>query len=538
MSRTTPEAIHGRRWRILGVLILSLLVVVLDTSILNVALKTLAEPAPKGLGATQSQLEWATNAYTLAFAGLLFTWGILGDRLGRKRVLLGGMLAFGLSSVLCAFATSPDELIAFRALMGISGAAVLPSTLSIISNVFEPTERPKAIGIWAGAVGLAIAIGPVTGGLLLAHFWWGSVFFVNVPIVAIALVLMARLVPDSRNPAPGRLDPVGVLLSIAGIAIVVFGIIRAGDVGWGNVSAMAPLAGGLALLVAFVAWERWFPSPILDISLFRSRRFSGAVGIIALIFCGYMGLLFAVSFYFQAARGYSPLHTGALLLPLAAGQMIFASSSARLVERFGPRVLVSTGMALMVCTFLYYTRAGANSPTLPQEIVLFLQGVAVGITMPPVTSSVVAAVPREKAGEASAINNTSRQVGGALGVAVLGAILTSAYRAGIHPHLAAIPHLAHHPQAIGAASASIAATLSFAAHAGPVGHTLLAPAVASFVHAMHETAVAAVAVGTVGVIVAATLLPRRTPAPAANPTVSVEALEADAARSPEPAVSV
>ena len=360
MSRTTPEAIHGRRWQILGVLILSLLVVVLDTSILNVALKTLAEPAPKGLGATQSQLEWATNSYTLAFAGLLFTWGILGDRLGRKRVLLGGMLAFGLSSVLCAFATSPDELIAFRALMGISGAAVLPSTLSIISNVFEPTERPKAIGIWAGAVGLAIAIGPVTGGLLLAHFWWGSVFFVNVPIVAIALVLMARLVPDSRNPAPGRLDPVGVLLSIAGIAIVVFGIIRAGDVGWGNVSAMAPLAGGLALLVAFVAWERWFPSPILDISLFRSRRFSGAVGIIALIFCGYMGLLFAVSFYFQAARGYSPLHTGALLLPLAAGQMIFASSSARLVERFGPRVLVSTGMALMVCTFLYYTRAGAN----------------------------------------------------------------------------------------------------------------------------------------------------------------------------------
>ena len=381
--------------------------------------------------------------------------------------------------------------------------------MSIISNVFDPAERPKAIGIWAGAVGLAIAIGPVTGGLLLTHFWWGSVFFVNVPIVAIALVLMVRLVPDSRNPKPGRLDPVGVLLSIAGITVVVFGIIRAGDVGWGSVSAVVPLAGGLAPLAAFIAWERRFSSPILEITLFRSRRFSGAVGIIALIFCGYMELLFAVSFYFQAARGYSPLHTGALLLPLAAGQMIFASSSASLVERFGARVLVTTGMALMVITYLYYTRAGAHSPTLPQEFVLFLQGVAVGITMPPVTSSVVAAVPREKAGAASAINNTSRQVGGALGVALLGAILTSAYRSGIHPHVATIAQLRHHPQAVDTASSSIAATLSFAAHAGPAGHALVAPAVTSYIHAMHDAATAAVAIGLIGVVVAATLLPRR-----------------------------
>ncbi|MCL2419761.1 MAG: MFS transporter [Conexibacteraceae bacterium] len=525
IPRTSPEAIHERRWQILGVLILSLLVVVLDTSILNVALKTLAEPAPKGLGASQSQLEWATNSYTLAFAGLLFTWGILGDRLGRKRILLGGMLAFGLSSVLCAFAASPDELIAFRALMGISGAAVLPSTLSIISNVFDPAERAKAIGIWAGAVGLAIAIGPVTGGLLLAHFWWGSVFFVNVPIVAIAIALMTRLVPDSRNPEPGRLDPVGVLLSIAGISVIVFGIIRGGDVGWGAPSALAPLAGGVALLGAFIAWERRFPSPILDIGLFRSRRFSGAVGIILLIFCGYMGLLFAVSFYFQAARDYTPLHTGALLLPLAAGQMIFASQSSRLIDRFGPRALVSTGMALMVVTYLYYTQAGAHSPLLPLELILFLQGVAVGITMPPVTTAVVASVPRQKAGAASAINNTSRQVGGALGVAVLGAIVSSAYRAGIRPHLTSV--LGHHQHALDTASSSIAATLSFAAHAGQVGHALVAPAVASYIHAMHEAAIAAVAIGAIGVIVAATLLPRRAPAPApaAAPPAPAEALE-------------
>jgi MFS transporter, DHA2 family, multidrug resistance protein len=201
----SDELIQQRRWMILGVLVLSLLVVVLDTSILNVALKTLAAPKPTGLGATQSQLEWATNAYTLAFAGLLFTWGVLGDRIGRKRVLLGGLVAFGLSSLLSAYSQTPNELIVARALMGISGAAVLPSTLSIISNVFSPQERAKAIGIWAGAVGLALAIGGITGGILLAHFWWGSVFLVNVPIVIVALALMVVLVPDSPCTRPPRL---------------------------------------------------------------------------------------------------------------------------------------------------------------------------------------------------------------------------------------------------------------------------------------------------------------------------------------------
>ena len=220
-GQMNDELIQQRRWMILGVLVLSLLVVVLDTSILNVALKRLSEPKPAGLGATQSQLEWATNAYTLAFAGLLFSCGVLGDRVGRKRVLLAGLVAFGVSSLLSAYSQTPDQLIIARALMGISGAAVLPSTLSIISNVFAPHERAKAIGIWAGAVGLALAIGPITGGILLAHFWWGSVFLVNVPIVIVALALMFVIVPDSRDPKPGRLDPIGVGLSIVGITVFV-----------------------------------------------------------------------------------------------------------------------------------------------------------------------------------------------------------------------------------------------------------------------------------------------------------------------------
>jgi MFS transporter, DHA2 family, multidrug resistance protein len=505
----SPELIQKRRWEILGVLVLSLLVVVLDTSILNVALKTLAEPKPKGLGASQEQLEWATNAYTLAFAGLLFTWSILGDRLGRKRILLGGMIAFGISSALCAYATSPTELILFRALMGISGAAVMPTTVSIISNVFEPKERGKAFGIWAGAVGVALAIGPITGGLLLAHFWWGSVFLINVPIVIVAVALMIRLVPDSRNPSPGRLDPLGVVLSVIGITVFVFGIVRGGDLGWGSTQALVALAIGVGVLVAFVLWERRYVAPILDTKLFANARFSAGALIVMLLFCAYMGLVFVLSFYFQAARGYSPLHSGAQLLPLAIGQIIFSSRSSELVRRFGPRLVITGGMALMAASFLYYTQAGANSPVLPLLVVLFLQGMAVGMVMPPITTSLQDSVPRQRAGEASAISNTSRQVGGALGVAVIGAVLASAYRSGIDPHLAALPALAHHPSAVGTVGASITATLAFAQHVGPAGHALIAPAVSSFIHGMHEAAICSVVISGVAALAAAIWMPTR-----------------------------
>jgi MFS transporter, DHA2 family, multidrug resistance protein len=494
----SQELIHKRRWEILGVLILSLLVVVLDTSILNVALKTLAEPKPKGLGASQTSLEWALDAYTLAFAGLLFTWGILGDRIGRKRMLLGGMVAFGVFSALCAFAQTPGELIAGRALMGIAGAAVMPTTISIISNVFDPQERPKAIGIWAGAVGIALAIGPITGGLLLAHFWWGSVFLVNVPIVIVAVGLMIWLVPDSRNPKPGKLDPLGVVLSIIGITVFTFGIIRGGDIGWGSAQALAGMIVGLTVLVGFVLWERRVASPILDTKLFKSRRFSAAIAIVALLFCAYMGLVFVLSFYWQAARGYSALHAGALLLPLAAGQLIFSSRSDTFVRRFGPRAVVSTGLGILVLTFTFYVFATAHTPVLLVEVVLCLQGIAIGLVMPPTTSSVMGAVPRERSGEASAISNTSRQVGGAFGVAIIGALLASAYRSGINPHLAAIPALAHDPAALNNVSSSLTATLSFSQQYG--AHALVSPAISSFIHGMHEASIASVVIAAIAFV--------------------------------------
>src|ERR1700733_3129817 len=234
-----------RRWVILGVMIISLVAVVLDNTVLNIALKTISEPRV-GLGASQSQLEWAINSYTLVFAGLLFTFGVVGDRIGRRRMLIIGMALFGLASLVSSYAQTPDELIWARALMGLGGAAVMPQTLSIISNVFEPRERPRAIGIWASAVGVAIAVGPIAGGLLLDHFWWGSVFLINVPLTAIGIGLIVALVPESRSAQPGRIDFVGVLASIAGLVLLIYGIIEGGDNGsWLAAGGLGAVGGGL-----------------------------------------------------------------------------------------------------------------------------------------------------------------------------------------------------------------------------------------------------------------------------------------------------
>src|SRR5215471_6300100 len=263
--RPAPMISHQRRWVILAVLIISLFSIVLDNTVLNVALKTISEPGA-GLGATQSQLEWAINSYTLVFAGLLFTFGVIGDRVGRKRMLIIGMALFGLASLVSSYAQTPVELIFARAAMGLGGAAVMPQTLSIITNIFDQKERPKAIGIWASAVGVAIAVGPVTGGLLLDHFWWGSVFLINVPLTAVGVTAIALAIPESKSPSPGRIDYLGVLLSIAGLVLLVYGIIRGGDAGsWVSRGVLGPIAGGLAVLVVFGVVESRTEYPSLDV---------------------------------------------------------------------------------------------------------------------------------------------------------------------------------------------------------------------------------------------------------------------------------
>ena len=288
------STIQRRRWVILGVVVVGLLAIVIDNTVLNVALKTIASPPDKGgIGASQSSLEWAINSYTLVFAGLLFTFGVVGDRIGRKRVLMGGLILFGLGSLFSAYSHSPDQLIAARAVMGLGGAAVMPQTLSIIANVFEPRERARAIGIWTSAVGIGVAIGPVLGGLLLTHFWWGSVFLINVPVTIAGTVAALVLIPESRNPAPGKIDYLGVLASVVGLVLVVYGIVQGGDgESWGSLGVLGPALGGLVVLGLFAWWETRIDHPSLDVRLFKDRSLSASVGSIALLFFGMGGVYF------------------------------------------------------------------------------------------------------------------------------------------------------------------------------------------------------------------------------------------------------
>ncbi|MGW9492915.1 MFS transporter [Streptomyces prasinus] len=508
-DRRIPEHVHRRRWVILGVLILSLLIVVLDNSILNVAIKTISTPAPTGLGATQSELEWAINAYTLVFAGLLFTAGLLGDRLGRKRTLLGGLAVFGIGSALAAFSGTPAELIGFRAVMGLGAAFVMPATLAVLMNVFERDEQPKAIGIWAGGVGLAIAIGPVTGGLLLDHFWWGSVFLVNVPIVLTALALMLWLVPDSRDPDPGRIDPVGVVLSVAGLVLLVYGIIKGGQLAdFTNPVVLSSIGAGLAVLAAFVVLEKRSTHPSIDMAYFRNKVFSASIAAIALVFFALMGVTFFAVFYTQSVRGYSPLETGLLMLPLAAAQMIFAPRARLLVDRFGNRATTTGGMLLLAAMLGAFAVLDADTPIWILEVVFFLMGAGMANIMTPVSVVIMQTLPREKAGSASALSNTFRQVGGALGIAILGSVLSTAYRTHIEDELVLLPPGLRH-----AAGESIEATLGAAARLGPRGDALVGPANDAFLHAMHVTASWGAGVAVLGAIVVALFLPGRGPEP-------------------------
>ncbi|NGN64064.1 DHA2 family efflux MFS transporter permease subunit [Streptomyces sp. A7024] len=504
----TPDHIHRRRWAILAVLLLSVLVTVLDNSILNVAMQTLAQPSPTGLGASQSELEWAVNSYTLVFAGLLLTGGVLGDRLGRKKALLFGMALFGVASALCAYAGSPAELITYRGLMGIGSAFTPPATLAIIAQVFEPEEQPRAIGIWTGVVGLAVAAGPIAGGALLEHFWWGSIFLVNVPIVIVALIAMVVLVPESRDERAGRLDPVGVLLSIAGMTLLVFGVIKGGQLGdFGRPEVWGTGLGGLAVLAGFVLWERRTDHPAFDVGYFRDRRFTGAVAAIGVCSFALMGVAFFMVFYTQSVRGYSALETGLLMLPLAAAQMYFAPRARHVVARYGPRAVCAAGLLVNAAAFAGFLLLGRSTPIWVLAALFALMGAGLAHVFPPATVMIMNSLPREQAGAGSAINNVFRQVGGAIGIAVLGSLLSAAYRRGVEGQFDALPAETRH-----SAGESIQATLSAAARLGDEGRAMVGPANDAFIHAMHLAAITAAAASVFGaVIVLVTMAGRPTP---------------------------
>ncbi len=502
---------HPRRWAVLSVMVVSLLVVVLDNTVLNVAMRTIADPV-HGLGASQAQLEWAINSYTLVFAGLLFTAGVLGDRFGRRRILLAGLALFALASLASAYAQTPGQLIWARALMGIGGAAIMPSTLSIISNVFDPRERGRAIGIWAGAVGLGVAIGPVVGGLLLERFWWGSVFLINVPILVAGLIAVTLIVPESRNPQPARIDLVGVGLSIVGLIALVFGIIDGGEHGFGRLQPLAAIIGGLAVLTAFVLYERRSDHPSLEVALFRDGRFSSAVGSMGLLFFAAMGMMFFLAFYLQLVRGYTPLQAGLLMTPFAAAQLIFAPRSAAMVRRYGPKAVCAVGLGLVTIGLGGFAMVNATTPIWVLIVLTFIQGAGMANVMPPVTESIMSSLPREKAGVGSAISNTVRQIGGALGVAVLGSVLSAVYRNEITDALTGLPAPAR-----AAAQESISGAYGVAGSAGATGGQVVRAANDAFITAMHWASGGAAVVALLGIGVVLAWLPRRA---VAQPTVA------------------
>jgi EmrB/QacA subfamily drug resistance transporter len=426
---------YERRWWILGVLCFSLLVIVLDNTILNVAIPTIV----RELHATNSQLQWMVDSYVLVFAGLLLTAGALGDRFGRRGALQVGLVLFGIGSLASALATTSDQLIATRAFMGIGGAFIMPATLSIITNVFPAPERGKAIGVWAGTAGIAVALGPLTGGFLLEHFYWGSIFLVNLPIVVIGLIAGVFLIPTSKDPAAPPLDIPGALLSIAGLSALLYGIIEAPQNGWTDPTIVTAFAIGAVLMFAFVLWERHSPHPMLDIRFFKNPRFSAASSSITLVFFAMFGSTFLLTQYFQFVLGYSPLATGVRLLPWAAAMMVGGPSSARLVRTYGAKAIVTFGLILVAGGLASMTALNEASSYLDIVWRLIIMGTGMSLVMAPATDSIMGSLPLGKAGVGSAVNDTTRQVGGALGVAIIGSVLSSTYGSKVTDFLAGSP---------------------------------------------------------------------------------------------------
>jgi EmrB/QacA subfamily drug resistance transporter len=421
-----PDRVHARRWWTLGVLCVSLLIITLDNTILNVAIPSMIEE----LHASNSEIQWIIDAYTLVFAGLLLTAGSLSDRFGRKGALQIGLLVFMGGSVSAALSTSTLQLTASRAVMGVGGALIMPATLSILANVFrDPRERGRAIAVWAGFSGLGVAIGPVTGGLLLQRFSWSSVFWINVPIAVVALLLGVFLIPTSKDPDQGPLDPLGALLSIVGLGGLLLGIIEGPARGWTDPLVLVGFAVGAVASVWFVLWELNVPNPMLDMRFFKNPRFTAANSAITMTFFAMFGSMFLMTQYWQFVHGYSPLSAGLRMLPFAATMMVVAPLSARVVERRGTKLVVTVGLSVVACALTAMSFLTRTSPY-PVVLVMFCAMAAgMGLTMAPATESVMGALPRDKAGVGSAVNDTTRQMGGALGVAIIGSLVSSVYAA-------------------------------------------------------------------------------------------------------------
>jgi EmrB/QacA subfamily drug resistance transporter len=470
-----PETIHRRRWATLAVLCLSLVLVIVGNTVLNVALPTLV----RELDATNSELQWMVDAYALVFAGLLLTAGALGDRFGRKHALNVGLIIVAAGALFAAFADSAGQIIGARAVMGVGASLVMPATLSILASVFPPDERPRAIAIWAGLSGAGAAIGPVASGFLLEHFWWGSVFLLNLPIIVVALAAGQVLVPNSKDPHETPLDPVGAALSIVGLGALVYAIIEAPVHGWTAAQTLGAFALAAVTLVGFGLWEHKTPDPMLDLNFFRRPAFASGAGAITLTFFAMFGTFFLLSQLFQFVLDYSPLETGIRMLPMAGTMMLVAPNSARIAERIGTRLTMATGLGLVGIALLCFTTTSADSGYLAVLYPLIIMAVGMALTMAPATGAIMVSLPLAKAGVGSAVNDTTRELGGALGVAIQGSLVAATYSSKIDDALpAGLP-----TEARVAARSSLGAALEIARQTNVP--QLADDARTGFVHGLH-----------------------------------------------------
>jgi len=499
------DARRARRQSALAVLCVAVLMVNLDNTILNVALPTLV----KRLGATTDQLQWIVDAYAIVFGGTLLVAGSVADRFGRRRLFLTGLVIFGGGSLGAAFSGSVDALITWRAVMGAGAAMTIPAGLSIVNDLFrDPVQRAKAVGTWAGTVGLGIAIGPVAGGLLLSRFWWGSVFLVNVPVVAAGIVGTLVLVPESRSLNTRAPDPLGALLSIGGLGLVLWAIIEGPTRGWQSGEVLGTAAGGLAVVAAFLMWEYRTDHPMLPLSYFRSRRFSVAAASLGLGVFALFGGLFIMTQFLQFSLGYSPLAAGVRVLPVSCVLAAGALASHRLVRWTGTKVTAAGALLLIVGGLAQVAAAGSTYATYLQELPgMLLMGLGAGLLLPACTDSVLGALSRDDAGVGSATNSTSMQVGGAIGVAVIGSVLSTRYQHHMHAVLAGrqIPIIATH-----AILGSIGGALAVAREVGGfLGAELVVAARTGFMAGNRTAMVVAASVTGAGVLLVVAALPSR-----------------------------
>jgi EmrB/QacA subfamily drug resistance transporter len=496
-----PAQIYARRWWTLGVLCLSLVLIGLDNTVLNVALPTIQ----RTFAATAAELQWTVDAYVLVFAGLLLTMGALGDRFGRARALQVGLIIFGVSSLAAPLATEMTHLIAVRVAMGVGGALIMPSTLSVIANVFPPGERAKAITVWAGVSGLGVGLGPLVGGLLIENFEWSAVFLLNVPIVVVALALGFVLVPESRDPSGARLDLPGAVLSIGAVSSLVYGIIEAPAAGWTDPVILAAFGIAAVLALAFAWRETHTPEPMLELSLFRNPRFTAGAGAIALTFFALFGVIFGLTQFLQFVLGKTALEAGTLMVTLALGIPVGARISLKAVEHAGTNRVMAGGLILVAAVLLTLTRWTPTTETWVVSLTLFVLAIGLANVMAPGTGAVMAAVPEAKAGVGSAMNDLFRQLGGALGVAVIGSAINTVYRDRVVDAVAGLP-----APAADAAGDSVGAAVAIGGQlGGSAGDALAAAARAGFTDALGVAAVVAASVAVLSAAFVYRAMPAR-----------------------------